>query len=70
MEAVVVTEQMVLIFDCASVKISGITDEALDRGVVFCMYVKDGESIFYLDGGNTSKTVATKSYADALATIK
>lgn len=64
---VIVSEQDELIFDCASVKVSGIGEAALSYGVVFCMYVNDGDSIFYLDGGSTSKTVTTKSYADIVS---
>ena len=66
---VLITEQRDFIFDYADVKISGITEVSKDLGVVFCMYVNDGGSIFYLDGGITSETVATKSYADVLAAL-
>ena len=48
------------------VKISGITDVTLNRGVVFCAFVKDGDSIYYLDGGLTSQIVTCKSYNDIL----
>ena len=50
--------------DFADIKVSGITDENKDKGVVFCMYVTDGEEVYYLDGGKTSENVACKSYLD------
>ena len=57
-------------FDYADVKVSGITDETKDKGIVFCMYVTDGEEVYYLDGGETSENVATKSYNDILEIVK
>ena len=57
-------------FEYADIKISGITEESMDLGVVFCMYVNDGGEIYYLDGGTTGETVALKSYADISAIIK
>ena len=67
---VIITEQAKLAFDYADIKISGITEESMDLGVVFCMYVNDGGEIYYLDGGTTGETVALKSYADISAIIK
>ena len=49
---------------------SGITDETAGKGIVFCMYVIDGEDVSYLDGGVTSENVATKSYNDIVALKK
>ena len=57
-------------FDYADVKVSGITEETKDKGIVFCMYVIDGEGVYYLDGGVTSENVATKSYNDILEITK
>lgn len=51
-------------FDYADIRLNGITEATLDAGFVFCMYVNDGDNVFYLDGGSTSKTVAAKSYID------
>ena len=44
------------------VKITGITSEHMDSGLVFCAYVIDGGEVFYLDGGKTLKSVECKSY--------
>ena len=63
-DSILFKKQRDFIFDYADVKISGITEASKDLGVVFCMYVNDGGSIFYLDGGVTSKAVALKSYND------
>ena len=71
---VLATESNVITVDCGmmaydyvDIKLNGIAAEGLDMGFVFCMYVKDGESVLYLDGGNTSKMVALKSYNDVFA---
>ncbi len=61
---VIVTDSNKLTLDCADIKLKGITEESIDRGFVFCMYVNDGGKFFYLDGGVTSETVALKSYND------
>ena len=63
---VIVTPAAKLTMNYADVKVSGITEETAERGVVFCMYVNDGGNIFYLDNGTTSKTVGLKSYNDVL----
>lgn len=49
------------------VKITGITSEHMDSGLVFCAYVIDGGEVFYLDGGKTLKSVECKSYNDVKA---
>ncbi len=64
---VIVTPAIKTAMNYTGVKVSGITEASANLGVVFCMYVNDGGSIFYLDGGITSETVATKSYTDVLA---
>ena len=61
---VIVAENSSLALDYADIKVSGITDENKDKGVVFCMYVIDGDTVSYLDGGVTSENVACKSYND------
>ena len=63
---VIITEQNGFAFNYVDVKITGITEETAECGVVFCMYVNDGGDIYYLDGGKTSETVGLKSYADVL----
>jgi hypothetical protein len=61
---VIIAESKGFAFDYADVKVSGITDETAGKGLVFCMYVADGEEVYYLDGGETSENVACKSYLD------
>ena len=61
---VIITPAVKLTMNYADVKVSGITEETAESGVVFCMYVNDGGNIFYLDNGTTSKTVGLKSYND------
>ena len=67
---VIIAESKGFAFDYADVKVSGITDETVGKGIVFCMYVIDGESVSYLDGGATSENVAPKSYSDIVALKK
>ena len=61
---VIVAESNTFKLDYADIKVSGITEENTGKGLVFCMYVADGEEVYYLDGGVTSENVATKSYLD------
>ena len=56
-----------LIHNYFGVKVSGITEEHTASGVVFCAYVTEGNTVYYLDGGNTETTVTRKSYADIKA---
>ena len=63
---VIVTSKDSFRLDYADIKVSGITEENTGKGVVFCMYVTDGEGIYYLDGGVTSENVTPKSYLDIL----
>ena len=44
------------------IKVIGLNSANLDKGLVFCMFVKDGENLFYLDNGKTVKTIEAKSY--------
>ena len=66
---VIVTDNSKFVLDYVDIKLTGLTKSSLDIGFVFCMYVNDGESIFYLDGGVTSEAVALKSYTDVLAVL-
>lgn len=61
---VIVAEQWRMPLNYTDVKVSGITEETANSGVVFCMYVNDAGSIYYLDGGKTSDTASLKSYND------
>ena len=53
--------------NCAGVKVIGITEGYTDNGVVFCMYVIDGEAVSYLDNGVTSSEISCKSYNEIKA---
>jgi hypothetical protein len=67
---VIVAENSSLALDYADIKVSGITDENTDKGIVFCMYVIDGEDVSYLDCGVTSENVSCKSYNDIVVLEK
>lgn len=69
-DKVFVTEEKFFAFDYASVSVSGISEANKDKAVVFCLFVKDGEEVSYLDGGNTVDSVEAKSYTDVLAMQK
>ncbi len=56
-----------LIHNYFGVKVSGITEEHTASGVVFCAYVTEGNTVYYLDGGKTDTTVTKKSYTDIKA---
>ena len=64
---VVLSDSGKFVYDYASIKITGITEDNTDKGVVFCMYVIDGKAVSYLDNGVTSENVACKSYNDIIA---
>ena len=66
-DKVFVTEEKFFAFDYVAVSVSGITVENADRAVSFCMFVKDGDAVYYLDGGETVKEVSMKSYNDIAA---
>ena len=61
---VIITEQWRLALDYISIKVTGITESAVEKELLFCMYVNDGGSTYYLDGGKTSKEAFLKSYSD------
>ena len=64
---VIVTGSDSFSFDYAGVRVFGITEEYLDNGVVFCIYILDGDNVSYLDNGITSNSVSCKSYNDIVA---
>ena len=64
---VILSESGKFVYDYASIKITGITENNTNKGVVFCMYVIDGDEVSYLDNGTTSQEVACKSYNDVIA---
>ena len=65
-----------IIHDYFEIKVSGISSAYLDKEIIFCGYVIDGEEVFYLDGEETTvngekvfigaakKQVAGVSYKD------
>ena len=61
-----ITNGDLLVCDFAFVKINGISEANADRAFTFCMFVKDGEGVYYLDGGETVEKVSVKSYNDIL----
>ena len=63
-DKIFVTEEKFFAYDYAFISIGGITTETADKAVAFCVFVNDGEKIYYLDGGKTVDTVAIKSYND------
>ena len=48
--------------DYFAVAVAGFTDATVDNALTFCVYVKDGEKVSYLDNGETVETVNMKSY--------
>lgn len=48
--------------DYFAVAVVGFTDATLDNALTFCVYVKDGAKVSYLDNGETVETVNMKSY--------
>ena len=50
--------------DYIEVKLTGVPQDCEDVKLVFCAYVTEGESIYYLDDGETLSSVIGKSYND------
>ena len=71
-----ITDSKFFSYDYLSVSVTGITDgengtkNTLGNKLTFCMYVKDGEKISYLDGGKTVSVVTQKSYTDVWEILK
>ena len=65
-----VADERLFAYDYVSVRVSGISNATMDKAITFCMYVKDGDRICYLDGGKTVDTVEMKSYNDLISTFK
>ena len=68
-DKVFVAEEKFFAYDYISVGVAGITDETASKAIAFCMFVKDGNKVFYLDGGKTVGVVAVKSYSDILSAL-
>ena len=56
--------------DFFGIKINGMSSENLDKAIVFCAYVIDGDKVFYLDAGATASAVNGINYNDVLASLK
>ena len=50
--------------DYFAVTVVGFNDETVDKDLAFCLYVKTGDKVFYLDNGETVETVEMKSFSD------
>ena len=50
--------------DYLDIKVKGIPADQADTLIVFCIYVTDGENVYYLDNGKCDTTVLGKSYND------
>ena len=69
-DKVFVTTEDLFVYEYVAVRISGISDATFGKAVAFCMFVKDGEDTYYLDGGETAEAVAMKSYNDLISMAK
>ncbi len=65
-----ITESKFFQFDYFSISVTGFTDgtegtkDTRDSKLSFCLFVKDGEKLSYLDGGKTVDKITQKSYND------
>ena len=51
-------------YDYFEIKVTGIKAEQLATPIIFCAYVIDGESLYYLDGNETKTELSGVSYND------
>ena len=65
---VFVAEEKSFLYNYLSVSVCGISDATMDKAVGFCVFVKDTDGVYYLDGGKTAKEIELKSYNDILHT--
>ena len=52
--------------DYFDIKINGITEEYVNSVIVFCAYVKAGDTVYYLDNNTTAKAVTGISYSEII----
>ena len=64
-----ITDQSKLAHDYFAVTVVGFTDATVGNALTFCVYVKDGDKVSYLDNGETVQTVEMKSYNDVKALL-
>ena len=55
--------------DFFGIKINGMTEENLDKAIVFCAYVVDGDDVYYLDNDVTVSEIGGISYDNVLASL-
>jgi len=65
-----VTTQSKIKHDYFEIKVSGFTDANSNSDLAFCVYVKDGEKLSYLDNRETVEAVELKSYNDIKAILE
>lgn len=63
---VYVVKEAVFVCDYISVSVNGITTTAMDKAVAFCVFVKDGDKVYYLNDGKTATQIELKSYNDIM----
>lgn len=61
---VLVAPQSNIVHNYFDVKVYGISEKHTTSEIVFCAFVKDGDTVYYLDNGVTSETVECKSFED------
>ena len=68
-----VTSQDKFAHDYFAVTVVGFAEEGenanVDKALTFCVYVKDGDQVCYLDNGETAETVNMKSYNEIKALL-
>lgn len=62
-----VADEEFFAYDYASISVGGISEDKLGAEITFCMFVRDGAKVFYLDDGKTVGAATVKSYNDVLA---
>lgn len=62
-----ITDSRFFAHDFLSVSVTGFTEGNLDKQITFCIFIKDGERLSYLDNGETVEQVTMKSYNDIFA---
>jgi hypothetical protein len=53
--------------DYITIKMSGIPMGYEETHLIFCVYARTGEKLYYLDNGETKESVAGKSYNEVIA---
>ena len=61
---VFIAKETLFTYDYVYVSVGGIATDNMDKSVAFCVFVRDGDNLYYIDDGQTVNTVTTKSYND------